>query len=79
MKTAAEQSFAQMTQSPLYGVENCSTLLAKYKGKLRSKQIATRLQMLNKMVDQYGFGGGSNTVPLVALDFGLENVNNPAE
>lgn len=31
------------------------------------------------MVEQYGLGGGSNGVPATCLDFGVENVNNPAE
>ena len=54
-------------------------LLAKYKGKLSSKQITTRLSLLTKMVNQYGLAGGSNTVPTSALDFAIENINNPAE
>lgn len=31
------------------------------------------------MVSQYGLGGGTNTVPTLALDFAIENLNNPAE
>lgn len=31
------------------------------------------------MVSQYGLGGGSNSVPPSALDFAVENLNNPAE
>lgn len=67
-----------MNSSLLYGVEACSILLAKYKGKLSSKQITTRLSLLTKMVSQYGLGGGSNSVPPSALDFAIENLNNPA-
>lgn len=59
-----------MNSSLLYGVEACSYLLAKYKGKLSGKQITTRLSLLNKMVSQYGLGGGTS-VPPSALDFAL--------
>lgn len=67
-----------MNSSSLYGVEACSHLLAKYKGKLSARQIAVRLNLLNKMVEQYGLGG-ANGVPVSSLDFGIEHVNNPAE
>jgi hypothetical protein len=78
IKTASEQAFAQMNSSLLYGVEGCSHLLAKFKGKLSSRQIATRLNLLNRMVDQYGLGG-SNCVPPSCLEFAIENANNPSE
>ena len=70
IKTASEQAFAQMTSSLLYGVEACSFLLAKYKGKLSGRQISTRLTLLNKMVQQYGLGGAS-AVPTSCLDFAV--------
>jgi hypothetical protein len=53
-------------------------LLAKYKGKLSARQIAVRLNLLNKMLEQYGLGG-ANGVPASSLDFAIEHVNNPAE
>jgi hypothetical protein len=68
-----------MVSSMLYGVEACSTGLAKSKSKLSSKQLCTRLAMISKMIEDYGLSSGSNTVPLSALDFAIENLNNSAE
>lgn len=53
--------------------------LTKNKAKLSSKQLSTRLSMVSKMIDDYGLASGPNTVPLSALDFAIENLNNSAE
>jgi len=60
-----------MISSSLYGVEACSLNLTKSKTKLASKQVATRLSFISKMINQYGLSGGSNSVPLSALDFAI--------
>jgi hypothetical protein len=60
-----------MIGSSLYGVEVCSHALAKSKSKLSSKQLATRLSLITKMIEQYGVAGSPNTVPLTCLDFAL--------
>ena len=78
IKSAAEQAFAQMISSLLYGVEACCSSLTKSKAKLSSKQVSTRLTMLTKMIDQYGLATGANSVPLLCLDFALSHVNNPS-
>lgn len=79
IKTAAEQTFAIMTTSLLYGVEQCSVALTKSKGKLSSKQMTIRLQLITKMIDQYGLASGSQTVPVSTLDFAIQQLNNPSE
>jgi hypothetical protein len=79
IKTAADQAFANMINSLLYGVETCSSALTKNKAKLSSKQLATRLTMISKMIDDYGLASGPNTVPLSTLDFAIENLNHSAE
>lgn len=79
IKTAADQTFALMVSSLLYGVEGCSMALTKNKAKLSSKQLSTRLSMVSKMIDDYGLASGPNTVPISALDFAIENLNNSAE
>lgn len=79
IKTAADQAFALMVSSLLYGVESCSIALTKNKAKLSSKQLATRLLMITRMIDDYGLANGPNTVPLSALDFAADNVNHSAE
>jgi hypothetical protein len=45
-------------------------LLSKSKAKLASKQVATRLILLSKMIGDYGLGG-ANCVPVSALDFAI--------
>lgn len=35
--------------------------------------------MITKMIDQYGIASGANSVPLLCLDFAIQNVNNPSE
>lgn len=79
IKTAADQTFALMVSSLLYGVEGCAMALTKNKAKLSSKQLSTRLSMVSKMIDDYGLASGPNTVPISALDFAIENLNNSAE
>ncbi len=79
IKTAADQAFALMVSSLLYGVESCSTSLTKNKSKLSSKQIATRMIMISKMIEDYGLASGPNTVPVSTLDFAIENINHSAE
>jgi hypothetical protein len=79
IKAAADQAFALMVSSLLYGVEVCSMLLTKNKAKLSSKQLTARLLMISKMVDDYGLASGPNTVPLATLDFAIENLNHSAE
>jgi hypothetical protein len=79
IKTAAEQAFAMMVSSLLYGVETCSLSLTKNKAKLSSKQLATRLSMVTHMIDDYGLASGPNSVPLQALDFAIDNLSNSAE
>jgi len=79
IKAAADQAFALMVSSLLYGVEACSISLTKNKAKLSSKQLATRLMMITKMIDDYGLASGANTVPLSVLDFAIENLNHSAE
>ncbi len=79
VKAAADQAFAMMVSSLLYGVETCSLALAKNKSKLSSKQLATRLAMITRMIDDYGLATGPNSVPLQALDFAIDNLNNSAE
>ena len=71
IKAAADQTFALMVSSLLYGVEACSHALFKMKGKLSAKQIATRLTLVSKMIDDYGIANGQNTVPISALDFAI--------
>lgn len=71
IKAAADQAFALMISSLLYGVEACSTSLTKNKAKLSSKQIATRMIMISKMIDDYGLASGPNTVPLSTLDYAI--------
>lgn len=50
IKAAADQAFALMVSSLLYGVEACSLALTRNKAKLSSKQLATRLAMVAKMI-----------------------------
>ena len=78
LKAKAEQTFALMTSSMLYGVEHCSMALTKTKGKLSVKQLATRLLLLTKLIDQHGLSG-NHSVPSGALDFGVNSVGNPSD
>lgn len=69
IKSSADQVFANMVSSYLYGVDTCSIALTKNKTKLSSKQLATRLTMISKMIEDYGLSSGPNSVPLSTLDF----------
>ena len=79
LKNNAEQTFALMTGSMLYGVESCSMALTKSKTKLSAKQTVSRLFLLTKMIQDHGLASGTHSVPVSALDFAVSGTSNPSD